>query len=79
MLDKAPNGKVSDLLKTLDKALSAGELEHAVDLFQADCYWRDLVTFTWNIKTMEGKEQVRDMLQGAARRYEAIELENGRW
>src|SRR6266849_6315147 len=63
MLDKAPNGKVSDLLNTLDKALSAGEVEHAVDLFQADCYWRDLVTFTWNIKTMEGKEQVRDMLK----------------
>jgi hypothetical protein len=64
MLDKAPNGKVTDLLNALDKALSAGEVEHAVDLFQADCYWRDLVTFTWNIKTMEGKDQVRDMLKG---------------
>jgi len=63
MLDKAPNGKVSELLNALDKALSAGEVEHAVDLFQTDCYWRDLVTFTWNIKTMEGKEQVRDMLK----------------
>ncbi|TIV98439.1 MAG: NAD(P)/FAD-dependent oxidoreductase, partial [Mesorhizobium sp.] len=31
--------------------------------FQADCYWRDLVTFTWNLKTMEGQDQVRDMLQ----------------
>lgn len=61
MLDKATNGKVSDLLDMLDKALAAGELEHALDLFQTDCYWRDLVTFTWNIKTMEGKEQVRDM------------------
>ena len=63
MLDKAPNGKVSDLLNALDKALSTGDVEHAVDLFQADCYWRDLVTFTWNIKTMEGKEQIRDMLK----------------
>ena len=63
MLDKAPNGKVSDLLSALDKALSAGEVEQAVDLFQADCYWRDLVTFTWNIKTMEGKDQIRDMLK----------------
>jgi hypothetical protein len=34
MLDKAPNGKVSDLLNALDKALSAGDVEHAVDLFQ---------------------------------------------
>jgi putative flavoprotein involved in K+ transport len=62
MLDKAPNGKVSDLLDTLGKALSAGDVERAVDLFQTDCYWRDLVTFTWNIKTMEGKDQIRDML-----------------
>src|SRR6201998_1875061 len=63
MLDKAPNGKVSDLLSALDKALSAGEVEHAVDLFQTDCYWRDLGTFTGKIKTMEGKDQVRDMLK----------------
>src|SRR6266700_7501154 len=63
MLDKAPDRKISDLLSALDKALSAGEVERVVDLFQTDCYWRDLVTFTWNIKTMEGKEQVRDMLK----------------
>jgi putative flavoprotein involved in K+ transport len=63
MLDKAPNGKVSDLLNAVDNAMSAGDVEHAVDLFQTDCYWRDLVTFTWNIKTMEGREQVRDMLK----------------
>src|SRR5437899_3967633 len=63
MLDKAPNGKVSDLLTALGKAMSAGEVEHAVDLFQTDCYWRDLVTFTWNIKTLEGKDQIRDMLK----------------
>ena len=63
MLDKAPNGKVSDLLDALDKALSAAEVDRAVDLFQDDCYWRDLVTFTWNIKTMEGKEQISAMLK----------------
>ncbi|ABD88506.1 NAD(P)-binding domain-containing protein [Rhodopseudomonas palustris] len=63
MLDKAPNGKVTELLATLDQALSAGDIERALDLFQTDCYWRDLVTFTWNIKTMEGKDQVRGMLE----------------
>ena len=34
MLDKAPNGKVSDLLNALDKALSAGEVDRAVDVDQ---------------------------------------------
>ena len=31
-------------------------------MFAEDAYWRDLVSFTWNIKTMEGREQIRDML-----------------
>ncbi|CAN7599899.1 NAD(P)-binding domain-containing protein [Mesorhizobium caraganae] len=62
MLDKAPNKKLSDLLDTFGAALSAGDIDKAVTCFQEDCYWRDLVTFTWNIKTMEGRDQVRDML-----------------
>jgi putative flavoprotein involved in K+ transport len=32
-------------------------------MFTEDCYWRDLVSFTWNIKTMEGQDQVEDMLK----------------
>ncbi|MDB5616962.1 NAD(P)/FAD-dependent oxidoreductase [Tardiphaga sp.] len=63
MLDKAPNGNVSELLSTLDSALTAGDIDRAVDLFQTDCYWRDLISFTWNIKTLEGQPQIRDMLQ----------------
>ncbi|MER8429960.1 NAD(P)/FAD-dependent oxidoreductase [Mesorhizobium caraganae] len=62
MLDRAPNKKLSDLLDTFGAALSAGDIDKAVACFQEDCYWRDLVTFTWNIKTMEGRDQVRDML-----------------
>lgn len=63
MLDKAPNKRLSDLLDQFGAALAAGDIDKAVDCFQEDCYWRDLVTFTWNIKTMEGKDQVRDMLK----------------
>ena len=63
MLDKAPNRKLSDLLESFGAALAAGDVEKAVGFFQEDCYWRDLVTFTWNIKTMEGRDQVRDMLE----------------
>ena len=63
MLDKAPNKKLSDLLATFGAALEAGDIDAAVGLFQDDCYWRDLVTFTWNIRTMEGRDQIRDMLK----------------
>ncbi len=43
-------------------ALTAGDIDSATNLFAEDCYWRDLVSFTWNIVTMEGRDQVHDML-----------------
>ncbi|MCP1840779.1 putative flavoprotein involved in K+ transport [Bradyrhizobium sp. USDA 4524] len=63
MLTKAPDGKITALLDEFNVALSSGDIERAIALFQTNCYWRDLVTFTWNIKTMEGKDQIRDMLK----------------
>jgi len=63
MLDKAPNKKLADLLDRLGAALTSGDVDAAVNLFQDECYWRDLVVFTWNIKTLEGRDQIRDMLQ----------------
>lgn len=62
MLDTSANGQVTQLLDRFSAALAKGDIEAAVDLFQDDCYWRDLVAFTWNIKTVEGRDQVRDML-----------------
>jgi putative flavoprotein involved in K+ transport len=63
MLDKAPNQKLAGLLEKFGAALASGDIDAAVSLFQDDCYWRDLVAFTWNLRTMEGKEQIRDMLK----------------
>ncbi|MEN2991870.1 NAD(P)/FAD-dependent oxidoreductase [Tistrella sp. BH-R2-4] len=62
MLDMTVNAEVAKVLGALDGALSSGDIDRAVSLFQTDCYWRDLVTFTWNIRTMEGRDQIRDML-----------------
>ena len=69
MLDKAPNAQVNSVLSRLDDALTKGDIEAAVALFQDDCYWRDLVTFTWNIRTMEGKDAIRDMLKEIGRAH----------
>ncbi|MDX8511599.1 NAD(P)/FAD-dependent oxidoreductase [Mesorhizobium captivum] len=63
MLERTPTTKAQALLDKFGKALEAGDIDAAVNCFQEDCYWRDLVTFTWNLKTMEGRDQVRDMLQ----------------
>jgi putative flavoprotein involved in K+ transport len=56
------NRPISNVLETLEAALRRGDTAAAVELFQPNCYWRDLVAFTWNIKTMEGREQIAAML-----------------
>ena len=63
MLDKTPTTRVQALLDTLGAALESGRIDDAVNLFAEECYWRDLVAFTWNLKTVEGRDEVRDMLQ----------------
>lgn len=62
MLDTSPATKIDTALAKLGKALESGNIEAAVNLFQAECYWRDLVTFTWNLKTLEGHGEIRSML-----------------
>ena len=62
MLDATPTGIVAAFLSKFEDALSAGDLDRACAMFGDECYWRDLVAFTWNIKTMEGREAIRDML-----------------
>jgi putative flavoprotein involved in K+ transport len=68
MLDTAPNARVTAFLGKFDAALAAGNIGVAVAMFGVESYWRDLVAFTWNIKTMEGRDQVRDMLTDCLKR-----------
>lgn len=63
MLDSTVRLEVTKTLDKLNDALSAGDISAATDLFVDDSFWRDLVTFTWNIKTMEGKDAIADMLR----------------
>ena len=48
----------SEFLKTKNTP----ELE---GLFHQRCYWRDLLSFTWNIKTSEGLKQVQNTLMSS--------------
>ena len=58
---QSPTGKVSAFLAQFNDALNARDTEALKALFAADCYWRDLVAFTWNIKTMEGRDAIAAM------------------
>jgi putative flavoprotein involved in K+ transport len=58
-----PTQEVTAWLESFEAALSAGNVAKVLDLFDDDSYWRDLVSFTWNITTAEGKPQIKAMLQ----------------
>jgi len=49
-------------LAQLDRALAQSDIPAALALFADECYWRDLVAFTWNIVTLESRDAIRDML-----------------
>ncbi|MEH6719298.1 MAG: NAD(P)/FAD-dependent oxidoreductase [Aurantimonas endophytica] len=56
-------GTVTAWLAAFETALAKGDAEAAAAMFAPVSFWRDLVTFTWNIRTMEGPGEVRDMLR----------------
>ncbi|MER9643905.1 NAD(P)/FAD-dependent oxidoreductase [Mesorhizobium sp. M0239] len=62
MLEIAPSKQAAAWLGSFAKVLEAGDAAAATNLFVDDCYWRDLLTFTWNITTMEGRSAIADML-----------------
>lgn len=63
MLEKTPTVRVQAFLDKFGASLEADRIDEAISMFADDCYWRDLIAFTWNIKTVEGHDEVRDMLQ----------------
>ena len=70
--------EVAHWLERFDSALQAGDAAAAADLFATESYWRDLVAFTWNIRTVEGREGVADMLAGGAAAHPAARLAHDR-
>ena len=54
--------QVQQWLNEFSKALQSGDTAAAANLFEDDGFWRDLVAFTWNIKTLEGKAAIKAML-----------------
>src|SRR5262245_46751861 len=65
MSEKTPTQQVSEWLAALGAALERGDAAGAAALFGDDSYWRDLVSFTWNITTAEGNAKVRQMIERA--------------
>jgi putative flavoprotein involved in K+ transport len=59
---QTPAATVAAWLARFGEALAASDPAAAAGLFAEDCYWRDLVAFTWNIATFEGRQAITEML-----------------
>ncbi|MCE3552158.1 NAD(P)/FAD-dependent oxidoreductase [Pseudonocardia sp. RS11V-5] len=58
-----PRERVDTWLADFEAALAARDAEQAAGLFATTSFWRDLVAFTWNIKTVENRDGIADLLR----------------
>ena len=54
--------QASAWLEQFDGALRRRDAAAAAALFGEEAYWRDIVAFTWNIKTLESRAEIEAML-----------------
>lgn len=62
MSDTNATQQAHEWLATFGAALERRDVSTATALFEDSGYWRDLIAFTWNIKTMEGRDAIASML-----------------
>ena len=65
MLDQSASQKAALWLSGFADALARGDAEEAAGQFAETCFWRDLVAFSWNIVTFEGRDAIAAMLRDA--------------
>ncbi|GAS86213.1 flavin-containing monooxygenase [Mycolicibacterium brisbanense] len=58
----SPQERVDAWLADFESALAERDINRVVGKFATDSFWRDLVAFTWNLKTVEGHDGISDML-----------------
>ena len=65
MSDTSAIESVQSWLSEFASALERGDAAAAAALFETDGLWRDLVSFTWNITTLEGPAAIERMLDSS--------------
>ncbi|MEJ0023286.1 MAG: NAD(P)/FAD-dependent oxidoreductase [Alphaproteobacteria bacterium] len=67
MTGRIPLQEVRDWLSAFEKALTAQDGDAVAAMFaEVDASWRDLVAFTWNIATVEGRDAIAEMVKAQA-------------
>jgi putative flavoprotein involved in K+ transport len=55
--------RVDAWLAAFESALTDRDVDRAAGMFAATSFWRDLIAFTWNLKTVENPDGVADLLR----------------
>ena len=63
---------VNTWLEQLNSALTRTDTKAAAQLFEEEGFWRDMISFTWNITTMEGRQAIEDMLDNCCARVQPM-------
>ncbi|MQC17099.1 MAG: NAD(P)/FAD-dependent oxidoreductase [Chloroflexi bacterium] len=58
-----PTEQATTWLTTFADTLGQGDANAVAALFDDECYWRDFVAFTWNLKTLEGRDAICAMVE----------------
>jgi cation diffusion facilitator CzcD-associated flavoprotein CzcO len=56
-----PEAVASDWLDVFEASARLGDVDSVLSLFSEDCWWRDILTVTWDLRTMHGLREVRDL------------------
>ncbi|SDT06399.1 putative flavoprotein involved in K+ transport [Pseudomonas sp. Z003-0.4C(8344-21)] len=60
---QTPTAQLAAWVETLGERLAQRNVDATLELFADECYWRDLLLFSWNLVTLEGKPAIRDLLE----------------
>ena len=68
-------------LEKFAETLARGDLDGAAGMFDPEGFWRDLVAFTWTIKTFEGRGEIKALLAAtlANTRPHAFSMRGNEW
>jgi putative flavoprotein involved in K+ transport len=59
---QTPQDRMDRWLARFEVRLAARDVAGVTELFRVDSFWRDLVSFTWNLRTSEGRDEIGAML-----------------
>ena len=58
-----PESVAKEVIKAINDALTKGDVLALAGLFIDDCYWRDHLTLSWELRTFKGKDKVTEFLE----------------